>query len=276
MSTLEETVQIGVDADERIAGTFVGPGTLTPGVLFVHGWGGSQAQYLARARDVAALGCICLTFDLRGHANTRLQFETVSRAHNLADVLAAYDTLVRRAHVDPAAVAVVGSSYGGYLAAILTTMRPVKWLALRSPALYIDAGWDAPKLQLHKDQDLPRYRGSLVRAADNRALSACQAFEGDMLLVESELDAIVPRTVLTSFREAATRTRSLTYRCLTGADHGLSAESDQLAYGKVLVDWLKEMTGAGRRGSVEPPSEAELLADAAAPERPPEALAANP
>jgi len=141
MSTIEEAIEITVDAS-HIAGTFVTPGTLIPGVLFVHGWGGSQEQYLARARDVAALGCVCLTFDLRGHAQTRLQFETVSRADNLQDVLSAYDTLVRRRHVDPAAIAVVGSSYGGYLASILSSMRAVKWLALRAPALYIDSGWE--------------------------------------------------------------------------------------------------------------------------------------
>ena len=36
----------------------------------MHGWGGSQAQYLARAREIAALGCVCLTFDLRGHGKS--------------------------------------------------------------------------------------------------------------------------------------------------------------------------------------------------------------
>ncbi len=63
MSTYDEKILIAVD-DTTIAGTLVTPGTLVPGVLFVHGWGGSQEQYVARARDVAALGCICLAFDL--------------------------------------------------------------------------------------------------------------------------------------------------------------------------------------------------------------------
>ena len=74
--------------------------TLIPGVLFVHGWGGSQQQYLARAREVAALGCICLTFDLRGHARTQSRYETVSREDNLRDVLAAHDVLVAQRGVD--------------------------------------------------------------------------------------------------------------------------------------------------------------------------------
>src|SRR6266702_5739901 len=99
MPTHDEPIEIGVDRG-RIWGTFITPGTLVPGVLFVHGWGGSQKQYLARAREVAALGCVCLTFDLRGHAATSAQYEKVSREHNLSDAVAAYDVLASNPNVD--------------------------------------------------------------------------------------------------------------------------------------------------------------------------------
>src|SRR5881275_1001298 len=110
MPTRDEAVEILVD-HEALAGTLVSPGTLVPGVLFVHGWGGSQQQYVSRAREIAALGCICLTFDLRGHENTHEQRDTVSREDNFADVVAAYDLLVAQSGVDPSSIAVVGSSY---------------------------------------------------------------------------------------------------------------------------------------------------------------------
>ncbi|HEY5310361.1 MAG TPA: alpha/beta fold hydrolase, partial [Casimicrobiaceae bacterium] len=118
MSTHDDIVSIRVDG-ESIQGTVVAPAMLIPGVLFVHGWGGSQQQYIARAHEVAALGCICLTFDLRGHVETRARYETVSREDNLQDVTAAYESLARHPGVDPTRIAVVGSSYGGYLAVIL-------------------------------------------------------------------------------------------------------------------------------------------------------------
>ena len=54
MPTFEERLEIPVE-HEAIAGTMVTPGTLVPGVLFIHGWGGNQQQYLIRARDVATL-----------------------------------------------------------------------------------------------------------------------------------------------------------------------------------------------------------------------------
>jgi pimeloyl-ACP methyl ester carboxylesterase len=269
MSTLDEHVDIKV-GDDSIAGTMITPGTLVPGVLFVHGWGGSQEQYLARAQAVAGIGCICLAFDLRGHAATSGQFQTVTRETNLRDILAAYDVLASRRHVDPAAIAVIGSSYGGYLASILTTLRKVKRLGLRSPALYIDSGWDSPKLQLHKDQDLMAYRNSFVPASDNRALRACAEFEGDVLLIESEHDSIIPRQVLTSYREACKHARSLTYRCIAGADHGLTKDADQLAYSTLLLNWVSEMVLGARS---KPGSVPMTTADARGqPETPPHAL----
>jgi pimeloyl-ACP methyl ester carboxylesterase len=263
METRDDTVHIAVD-DQHIAGTLVVPTAAVPGVLFVHGWGGSQEQYLARAREVAALGCVCLTFDLRGHARTAAQQETVSRENNLRDVVAAYQMLAEQPRVDASAIAVVGSSYGGYLAAILTSLRPVKWLALRAPALYQDVGWEMPKRQLHREQDLGAYRRSSVPAEDNRALRACAGFEGDVLIIESEHDHIVPREVISNYREACIQARSLTYRVIQGADHGLSEEPWQRAYTSLLVSWVVEIVLGEREG--EPAKE---LTRPAPPEAPP-------
>ncbi len=158
MSTRDIQIDIPVDG-QHIAGTLVGPDTMVPGVMLVHGWDGSQDQYIARAHEIAALGCICLTFDLRGHVRHQGLRESVSREDNLRDVLAAYDVLVGHPAVDPGAIAIVGSSYGGYLAAIASALRPVRWLALRAPALYKDADWDMPKGKLNRDE-LIAYRNS--------------------------------------------------------------------------------------------------------------------
>ena len=170
----------------------------------------------------------------------------MSREENLADVVAAFDYLGRGHGVDPNAVAVIGSSYGAYLAAMLTGLRSVRWLALRAPALYEDQGWRTPKLQLHKDQDLPAYRKRLIKPAENRVLQACAEFQGDVLVVESEHDEIIPHAVITSYVDACAQARSLTYRVMSGADHGLSAPGGQRDYTTLLVNWLKEVMFAAR------------------------------
>ena len=248
MTTRDEILDIPVDG-QHIAGTLLIPDEVRsalPGVLFVHGWGGSQEQYLARARALADRGCACLTFDLRGHAKTQPQHETVSRGDNLRDLLAAYDVLAGQRRVDAAAIAVVGSSYGGYLGAILTSLRAVRWLALRAPALYKDGDWESPKRQLHHDPDLAAYRRRAVRPEDNRALCACEAFRGDVLLVESEHDHVVPHPVIANYQAACLQARSLTYRVIPEADHGLAQELWRSAYTSILVNWLTEMVAGAK------------------------------
>jgi len=245
MPTLDEPVYIRVE-NEHVLGTLISPGTLIPGVLFVHGWGGDQRQYVDRAHELAALGCVCLTFDLRGHAQTQARRDTVSREDSLRDILAAYDFLAALRNVDSDSIAVVGSSYGGYLAALLTAARPVRWLALRVPALYKDSEWNLPKLQLRGEQDLEKYRLQPVHPAESKALRACQAFTGDVLLVESEHDSLIPHQVIANYREACISARSLTYRLIEGADHGLSNEAWRSGYTSVLVNWFGEFVFGGK------------------------------
>ena len=247
MGTRSDPVWISVGEEEHIAGTFLAPGSKVPGVLFVHGWGGSQQSDVARAKGLAGLGCVCLTFDLRGHEGTREQRQRVSRQDNLDDVIAAYDLLRSHPAIDTSAIAVIGSSYGGYLSAILTTLREVKWLALHVPALYWDAQWTLPKGELNR-QELAMYRRELVLPDENRALTACTEFTGDVLLVESEHDHLVPHSTIMSYRAAFRRSHSLTHRIVDGADHALSDDVTQEAYTSILVNWVTEMVMGARIG----------------------------
>jgi pimeloyl-ACP methyl ester carboxylesterase len=215
MAIRNEKVNIAVD-DESIAGTFLAPDSKVPGVLFVHGWGGSQRSDLVRAKGISGLGCICLTFDLRGHERTLDQRKTVSRSENLND--------------------------------LLTTLRPVKWLALHVPALYRDTEWDAPKRSLDRE-DIALYRRTPVSPDENRALSACAGFEGDVLIVESEHDDFIPHQTIMNYRAAFIKSHSLTHRILDGADHALTGELSQAAYNDILLKWTTEMFIGARVGN---------------------------
>jgi pimeloyl-ACP methyl ester carboxylesterase len=247
MTTSSSSVEIVVD-DEHVAGTFLAPNSKVPGVLFVHGWGGSQERDLDRARGIAGLGCVCLTFDLRGHEKGSERQQTVTRDENLRDIVTAYDRLAQHPAIDTNAIAVVGTSYGAYLSTILTTLRPVKWLSLRVPSLYRDAQWHTPKRQLNRE-DLAVYRGSPVMPEENRALAACAAFTGDVLIVESEHDHLVPHATIMSYRAAFGNSHSLTHRVVDGADHALSEKTSQQAYTSILVGWITEMVVGARVGN---------------------------
>jgi pimeloyl-ACP methyl ester carboxylesterase len=243
MNVRDEAVDICVDG-KRIEGTLIAPAALeqaAPGLLFVHGWGGNQDHYLAEARALAALGCVCLIFDLRGHAETEAQHDTVTREDNMRDLIAAYDVLAGNAFVEKSFIAIVGSSYGAYLAALLTYMRPVRLLAFQAPALYKDDDWEAPKRKLHVDPDFASYRKLTLRAEDNRALGACAQFLGGALVVESEHDEVIPHPAVANYIAAFVNAHSLTYRMIEGADHALSEERWERAYTELLVNWFSEM-----------------------------------
>jgi pimeloyl-ACP methyl ester carboxylesterase len=250
MQTKDEPLEISVD-DRRIPGTLVGPAAVVPGVLFVQGWGSGQEQYLPRARQIASLGCLCLTFEPRGVASNDPQHETVTREDNLRDVLAAYDRLAAQRAVDVSSIGVVAASYGGYLAAILSSLRSVRWLALRVPALYKDEDWHSPKRRLDRDE-VAAYRRLPLDPEENRALRACAAFRGDVLVVESERDNIVPHQAIANYLSAFGKAHSLTYRVIADADHALSQERWQQAYTSLLVNWASEMVLGARSASSRP------------------------
>lgn len=248
MTIRSEGVAIRVD-DAGLPGTLISPAPLMPGFLFFQGWNSTQAQYVPRAREIAALGCLCLTFEPRGVAEDDPKSDVVTREENLRDLLAAYDLLASRPGVDPHAIALVGSSYGAYLAAIATSLRPVRWLGLRVPALYKDEDWDVPKARLDR-KVLHAYRNRTIRPEENRALRACAAFHGDVLLVQSEHDHTIPPPVIANYRNAFGAAHSITYRLIEGADHALSEERWQRSYTSILVNWAREMVlGARESGT---------------------------
>jgi hypothetical protein len=215
------------------------------GILFVHGWGATQRHDIGKAKRLVPLGYVGLTFNLRGHARTRRQRDTVTRADNLRDLLAAYDFLVAQPGVDPERIALVGSSYGGYLAVLLTADRKVRALALQAPAIYKDPDFDRPKTALNLDGDLPAYRARRLGPEDNLALRNAARFQGDVLLVESENDTVIPRQVVENYRAAFSAAASVTHHLMEHADHGLGSQQWRHAYGATLGEWLSRVLPAG-------------------------------
>jgi dipeptidyl aminopeptidase/acylaminoacyl peptidase len=255
-----------------LAGTFLtppGPGP-HPAALFAHGWGSSQRQDVGTAKRLVAAGVAALTFNFRGHARTREQRDTVTRADNLADLAAAYDLLHGRPGIDAARIGIVGASYGGYLAVLLTAERDVRWLALRAPAIYKDQDFDRPKRELNLDPELPAYRKRRLAPGDNRALRIASRFTGDVLVVESEDDTVIPAAVPGNYVRAFGEASSVRHQRLAGADHGLSRPAWRVAYTSTLVAWLADTLDVAP-AAVQDPSrrQADLPRRAAGAERQP-------
>jgi uncharacterized protein len=71
-------------------------------------------------------------------------------------------------------------------------------------------------------------------------------FESDALIVESELDDVVPPRASMAYRQSLCRTRFLTYRMMREADHALTSRRCHRNYDDLLVNWLGELVQIAR------------------------------
>ena len=68
----------------------------------------------------------------------------------------------------------------------------------------------------------------------------CARFKGDVLLVESEHDTVIPHQVAANYLNAFHQARSLTHHVLQGADHALSNLDHRHEYEALLCQWFKD------------------------------------
>jgi alpha-beta hydrolase superfamily lysophospholipase len=209
-------------------------------VLFIHGWGGAQdANDVRLARQLVADGFRCFTFDLAGHGRSEGRAEDFTVAQFLEQALAAYDRL-------PASTPayLCGSSFGAYLALLLSTQRPVAGLSLRVPANYPDDIFAGPAVAAYIASQSPReWRSEARGPAENRALSALAAFPGPVQLLAAGRDETIPCQTTENFISAA-RPGALQYHLLAEATHTLYAipAMRREAY-RLVRDWLLAQTG---------------------------------
>lgn len=205
-------------------------------VLLLHGWESAQDRLFSLAERLAELGYICLTVDLRGHGETPGNRGELSRKDFLNDAFAAYDFLATQTHVDVAQISVVGSSFGAYLAALLTAQRAIAWLVMRVPADYEDETFELPRAQ--DDGDKAVWRTTPRSWESTAALRAVHAFEGQILLVEAGRDEVVPKQTIINYKSAAPE--NIEHHVMEGAPHSFTGSPHlKEAFNALVVEWLE-------------------------------------
>lgn len=198
-------------------------------LLFVHGLGSNRSGYVERAAAASRhLGAAALAFDLGGHGESEGRLADLAPADHLSELAAAFDFLL--AAIPPRTmsgpkVGVCGASYGGYLSALLPSVREVWRILLRAPALYPDALFDVP---------LGRPRTSVAVHSDMVSASARQ-FLGQVLVVESEKDAVIPHDVICQYLEEFERSQHDT---IAGAAHALERTEHKEKFVELILGWF--------------------------------------
>ncbi len=224
---------------QKLVGTLQYPEIVkeqNPAILFIHGWKSSQRRNIERAKLLVEAGFICMTFSLRGHGDSEGDRGVLSREDYLNDVIAAYDFFIKQPNVNSEKIGLIGASFGGYLAVLLTGRRDVEWLVLQAPANYPDEGFSEPKPD--DSSLLNEWRSKAHNVSDVLSLQAMKNYKNETLIIESENDSWVPVKTVHNYRDVIDDPNNLTYFLLKDADHGLRIESTHVEYLNILTRWF--------------------------------------
>ncbi|MYM66421.1 alpha/beta fold hydrolase [Pseudoduganella sp. FT55W] len=179
-------------------------------ILYLHGAGAStrRGHHLLRgALQQRGLGSVC--FDAVGHGETGgalADSSVASRTRQAQAVLAARSM--------PEPLVVFGSSMGAYNAIRLTEQHRVDALVLIVPGVYTPSAYEVPFG--------PEFSAVIRRErswADSDAWDILSRFEGCLLVIHAEHDAVIPLEISERLVAAATRAQSRQLHVVRGAEH---------------------------------------------------------
>lgn len=211
-----------------------------PVILVLHGWTSRMARYPERVKPLVDMGYIAVLFDMRGHGETGNDPSKYSRKDHLDDCLAAFDFIKQVPNTDKNDISVFGSSYGGYLACLLTSKRPVRRLVLKAPAQYPDGTFEEIK-SIGRPKGVEQYRLEHHTKADNVALKAMSQYRGNLLLMECEKDEEVPKQVMDDYRSVITTEYDDVL--LRGADHACKLPGTNQMMIDAMTRWFQKRHG---------------------------------
>ncbi len=224
-----------------IQGTLILPQTVrhkNPGVILIHGFSSSEKNYIPLGERLAEIGIITLTINLRGHAVSNTEGNSFKVHDGFLDGLQAYDYLVKNESIDDERIGMCGASFGGGISAYVSNKRKVKSLVLRAPATYTDSmmGLTLTQLmQIEKDKF-----NNMSDITNTPAIRSLVNFTGDILIIESEKDSIIPAKMINAFLNAPVHPKRKELIEIKGATHDLSQDSWREEFRSATVNWFKQ------------------------------------
>jgi len=180
-----------------------GENTADIAILFLSGWRPGSLSittmdyyggYFAKKHDIASL-----TVSLRGQGSPG-NISKLTRKDFLDDAIAAFDFL--KASCPDKRIMIVGESLGSYLGSIVSSYRKVDSLILRVPTDFPDSGFsDVPQIKFAMNKTR-EWKSAKHRAEESLALNAVRKFDGNILIVSSGKDTIIPFQTIANYLAA--------------------------------------------------------------------------
>lgn len=204
-----------------------------PAVIFFHGSGSNGETYFEVSERLAKRGILAFMFNFRGCGLSDGDFANQTLEMGLEDAKAGLNYFLTLDKIDKNRIGIVGSSFGGFLAAFLSSDFDFKSVVLIVPAAYSPLGMNT----FHTDDK------NVLRKDFNKSISykKIHDFKNNLLIVQSQLDDILPEGMVEKYVEIATQAKNKEYFILKGAKHRikLNPQAKNILLDK-LDSWFKK------------------------------------
>lgn len=236
-----ESVPIPVN-NEKLSGLLFIPKSIGnkkfPSVVIFHGRGSSKKRYVDRAQALAEKGFLTLVFDFRGCGESDGDFRKQTIAMGFEDAVAGYEFLKSQSLCDSKRLGVLGGSYGGYQAALVSGRFPITSLILAAPAIYQDEWWNiVPESKDTLRTGLYRQQSGFEKT---KAIRAIRKYSGKILIIEHEKDEIIPQRITEAYYQNALQASLKKKKIIPNAPHALHDKIFLDQSIQIVTEWFAE------------------------------------
>ena len=202
-----------------------------PGVIFFHGSGSKGETYYEASEILAKNGILAFMFNFRGCGKSDGKFEDQTIGMGIEDAKTALKLFLSFPELDKSRVGIAGSSYGGFLTALISDSYDFKSIALIVPAAY-----SPDKLETFHTDDIKQ-----DKFEDSPSYDKIAKFNKNLIIFRSELDEILREGTVEKYVKVSTNASRKEYVILKGAGHviRLYPKAKKVMLDK-LLSWFKE------------------------------------
>ena len=206
-------------------------------LLNLIGWTSAKLRHQETLEAInAQTGMSVLTFDYSGHGDSTVDPFELRPAQHLLEAITVFDWIANT--YPEKSISIMGSSYGGFMAAQIAAYRNFQSLILCAPAIYTPHDLYTLNSAIDREEIGGRYRRDSEVLAAHPLFVNPRIFDGSALVVAHELDTVVP-TQTTNAYAAGLDAKLVTVKSIPHSVREASHE-DRAKYQKVIADWLLE------------------------------------
>lgn len=208
-------------------------------LLVLPGFTSSKANYKELVTAITEkTGTSAFVIDYSGHGESPFDIQDITIAENFSEVVRAYDWI--KEHYPDKTINVMGTSYGGFFAAMLAGVRDIKKLILRVPANYDPDDLYTPWRKLDREQIRNEYRADPKNFENHPVLAKGPNFKGEAYVLTHELDEACPKSSTDPYIKAFNAENWEAKGFVHGLGKSKFTEQQLEEYQNKIAGWLRK------------------------------------